>query len=292
MPLTPGDNLVVASTSDVENRGAGEARQAPDRQREVLLLWGLCFLAFRTLVPFAAGMAGPVWRPLFVVAFMFLSLLGPRLAAPLRLAPGRRVLFFVLFAGLSLLTAFAKPGALSGPSAALLDAYSDLFLIAAAAMLGHILAGLFREPSILAPVAIASALVDYWGVYFGTTKTVIEKHPDLVSKLSVQVPIPGMVDFPIGIGFGDFVFLAMFLVCALRFGMRERLTFWLSLAFLATAMMIVVYVGPNVPALVPMAVAFLAANVGCFRLQRAEAMAMLYAALIVGAVVAVVAAVR
>lgn len=267
----------------------------PGRQRERVLLWMLLFLGFRALLPLAGSLPRQAVLPGAVLLSMLLALWGPRVAAPIAVPSRWRILLFVLFAALSLGVATALPGAATRHAAVLLGAFSDLFLIAAAVMLGQFLAGLFREPNLLVPAAVAAAVIDYWGVYHGTTRAVIEQHSDWVPKLSVQVPVPGapgMPDLQLGIGFGDFVFLTLFLVCARQFGLRERRTFWLSFALLVGAMSFVVIFDRNVPALLPMSVAFLLANVGRFRFQRSEVFAMLYAALILAAAVGLVLVLR
>jgi len=145
--------------------------------------------------------------------------------------------------------------------------------------------------AVTTPAAIAAAVIDYWGVYHGTTRAVIEQHSEWVPKLSVHVPVPtspGLPDLSLGIGLGDFVFLTLFLASARRFGLRERRTFWLSFLFLVSAMAVVLLFDRNVPALVPMSAAFLLANVGRFRFQQSELRAMLYAAVIVAVVVGLV----
>ncbi|MBI3946506.1 MAG: hypothetical protein HY321_11350 [Armatimonadetes bacterium] len=286
------DELTVAVPgAGVDVRGDG-SEASLRRRREALLPWALCFLALRALVPYAGHWPPMLVRPAAIILFMLLSFWGPRLAAPIALPPRLRAALLPLLAGLSLLTAYAQTGADSAPAAALLSGYSDLFLIAAAVLLGQVLAGIFREPSILVPVAVVAAGVDYWGVNYGTTHEVLKKAPDVVSKLSVQVPLPGLMDVPLGIGFGDFVFFTVFLACAVRFGLRERLTFWLGFLFLLGGMAVVVAADLNVPALVPMAVAFLLANVGRFRFQRSEAVAMGYAALIIAALIGLVVVLR
>lgn len=278
--------MVAASLNAEKCDSTSGGGSRADRQRRLMLLWVLGFLGFRVVVPLAAflPLSASLVRPVALLAFMLLSLLGPRLIGPLPLRPVWRALLFPILAALSLATAGALPGTSTASAGLLLSAFSDLFLIGAASVLGALLAGFLREPNILVPASVVAALVDFWGVYFGTTRMVLERHQEVVSKLSVQVALPalpGALDLQIGIGFGDFVFLSFFLVCARRFDLREGRTFWFSFVFLLAAMAIVVWLGPNVPALLPMAAAFLAANAGCFRLQRSEALAMLYAGLII-----------
>lgn len=257
------------------------------RRREVVWLWALSFLALRTLVPYARGWPPWLVRPTALLLFMLLSFLGPRLAAPFSLALKWRIALVPLLASLSLIAAHAQPGAATPPAAALLSGFSDLCLIGTAVVVGQILADLFREPNLLVPAAVVAAVVDFWGVNYGTTQQVLKKAPHVVSKLSVHVPLPGMTDVPLGIGFGDFVFFTLFLTCAVRFGLRERLTFWLGFLLLLGAMGVVVALNLNVPALVPMAAAFLLANVGRFRFQRSEVRAMGVAGLLLATLIGI-----
>ncbi|HHX39417.1 MAG TPA: hypothetical protein GX715_05580 [Armatimonadetes bacterium] len=263
----------------------------PGRQRERILLWVLLFLGLRTLLPLAVFLPRPVAVPAAMLLAMLVALWGPRVAAACSLPARWGLPLFILFGICSFAVAGVLPGAATPHAAVLLHAFSDLFLIAAAIALGQALAALFREPNLLVPAAIAAAVIDYWGVYYGTTRAVIEQHSEWVPKLSVHVPVPtspGLPDLSLGIGLGDFVFLTLFLASARRFGLRERRTFWLSFLFLVSAMSVVLLFDRNVPALVPMSAAFLLANAGRFRFQRSELRAMLYAALILAVVVGLV----
>ncbi len=263
----------------------------PGRQRERILLWILLFLGLRTLLPLAVFLPRPVAIPAALLLAMLVALWGPRVAAACSLPVHWGLILFILFGACSFAVAGVLPEATTPHAGILLHAFSDLFLIAAAIALGQALAALFREPNLLVPAAIAAAVIDYWGVYHGTTRAVIEQHSEWVPKLSVHVPVPtapGLPDLGLGIGLGDFVFLTLFLACARRFGLRERRTFWLSFLFLVSAMAVVLLFDRNVPALVPMSAAFLLANVGRFRFQQSELRAMLYAAVIVAVVVGLV----
>lgn len=281
--------MSAVASANAGKGGTSENDAVAIRARH-LAIWIILFLLLHTFAPLAGALPAPLAHPTLLLCFMFFSLLGPRLLAPLILPVLYQVLFLLGAGALSLLTASAQFLVAARYHAILPAAFlaglSDLLLIVTAALCGQLLSRLFREPNILVPAAIVAGLIDYWGVYFGTTRAVLEHHASVVSKLSVQVPLPN-VDMQIGIGFGDFVFMTLFLACARRFSLREGLTFWLSFLFLLTAMTFVVFTGMNVPALVPMSAAFLIANIGRFRFQRSEVLALIYAALIVATLIGV-----
>lgn len=280
-----GSSITVGPTVDSEEGGPTGGGKAPAQQYRVLLLWALAFLAFRVLFVRLDGLPPSLALPVGVAVFMLLSLLGPRYAAPLRLPPVVSLLGFMLFGALSLGIAAWWGGPPPRPLPVPLAAVADLCLILAAIALGHLLLRLFREPNLLVPAAVAAAVIDYAMVYSpsGTTRALLEQHAEVVDKLSVAVPVPGMPDLQLGVGFGDFVFLSLFLAAAVRFDLRERRTFWVCTAFLVVAMALVALTGVPVPALVPMAIAFVVANAGRIRFAREEVRAMGVVALVIAA---------
>lgn len=278
----------------VEDRGPTGGVECPGRQHRLLLLWALVFVAFRVLFPLARAIPLLIGLPIAIAASMLLSLFGPRIAAPLRVSTGVALGVFAVFGPLSLGVSGLKIGPPAWPVTPLIAAASDLCLILAAIGLGKALLRLFREPNLLVPAAAVAALVDYAMVYSpsGTTRAVLERHSEMVGRLSVQVPVPGIPALQLGIGFGDFVFFSLFLSAAVRFGLRERRTFWLCYAFLVAGMGVVAIVGIPVPALVPMGIAFLIANGSRMRFERSELVALGVAALLIAVAAGVAVGVR
>lgn len=163
-----------------------------------------------------------------------------------------------------------------------------LFITTACTFFGVLLSRIVREPNILAPVALIAMPIDYLGAMtnIGFTQNVVHAHPSIVRAVSVPVPaVAGLPIFPF-IGPGDALFMAFFFAVVLRLGMNDRGTFWWMYGLL-TPSLIAVIVLPDfaIAALVPMGLAVLIANFKFFRLKRAEAFAVLYAAIFVIALV-------
>lgn len=163
-----------------------------------------------------------------------------------------------------------------------------LFITTACTFFGVLLSRIVREPNILAPVALIAMPIDYIGAMtkIGFTQNAIATHPNIVHNVMVPVPaVAGLPIFPY-IGPGDALFMAFFFAVVLRHGMNDRGTFWWMYGLLTPAMLAVILL-PNfsIAALVPMGVAVLIANFKFFRLKRAEAFAVLYAAVFVIALV-------
>jgi hypothetical protein len=169
---------------------------------------------------------------------------------------------------------------------------ADLALITAGASLGMLVARLIRDPKMLLPVAVAGAVVDFWGVFFGTTNAALKHTPAVVQAASAGIPTlgggatrQGMA--PISyVGVGDWLFLGLFLAVASTFQLQPRRTFWTLTAFVIAAMFLVLFdVVSYLPAIVPMAIAVLWVNRAELRLSRSEAFAVMYAVLMVAAMI-------
>lgn len=161
-------------------------------------------------------------------------------------------------------------------------------LMAAAVGLGATLSKLIREKNLLAPVIPFAAMVDMLTVLTpgGFVKQVMEKAPEIAERASVAVmAAPNAPEAvarltPIAIiGAGDFIFLALYAACLIRFGLRVRATMvglfvalWVYLA-LVLWVLPVLGIAPRLPALVPMALVTLAVNWRAFQLSRQETVA-------------------
>ena len=165
-----------------------------------------------------------------------------------------------------------------------------LFITLACTFFGILLSRIVREANILLPVALIAMPIDYIGAMtsIGFTQNTVAQHPGIVHAVSVPVPTVGGLHPISYIGPGDALFMAFFFAVVLRLGMNDRATFWWMYALLTVAMLLVLILPDfNIAALVPMGLAVLIANGRAFRLQRAEAFAVLYAgglvlALVVG----------
>lgn len=165
---------------------------------------------------------------------------------------------------------------------------SDFSITLACTFFGILLSRIVREPGILLPAALISMPIDYIGAMtpVGFTQNVVTQHPEIVRAVSVHVPtIRGLSLYPL-IGPGDALFMAFFFAVVLRLGLNDRGTFWWMYGLLTVAMLLVLALPHfNVAALVPMGLAVLVANRAAFRLKRSEVFAVLYAGLMVLALV-------
>lgn len=174
-------------------------------------------------------------------------------------------------------------GAVKGPPGMFLDLvlgpWSNLSLIAAMVLLGTFISLAIKDAPLMLPVLLVGGLVDYWGVYFGTTHHFVKNAPEIVERVSAKVPTVSFGGVPIvtTIGPGDFLFLGIFFASMARFRFDIPRTFWAFFALLLVSLMIVSWLPIPIPALVPMAIAMIGVNWRKLRLSRAEAFASFYA---------------
>ncbi|HEY3267235.1 MAG TPA: hypothetical protein VGM37_09930 [Armatimonadota bacterium] len=279
-------------------------RPAPNWARWAL--WPAIYLALRLAAPFIRMPHPALGNLVATIVFLLLPLLWLRTISVGKVHPAVGVALFLVFAVVWGELVLGMPfGVLAHvpwkahPMA--LDAlrltfrpFGDVALITAAALLGAALAGIISDPKMLLPVALVGGLVDYWGVYYGTTHAFLQAAPDFVRSASVGIPSFGGGFTATGlrpvsfVGFGDWVFLAMFLTVAARYDLSPRRTFWVLLGFLVPAMLLVLFgVVDTLPAVVPMALAIFTVNGRRLKLSRSEALSTLIAvALVVCAIAA------
>lgn len=181
-----------------------------------------------------------------------------------------------------LLLSFLSLGIQPSEASALLLPWENLFLMVTAILLGYSFSFMIKEAELLLPVTLVAGMVDYWGVYYGTTHQVLKKAPHIVSKLSSQMPSLGGVGPVLTIGFGDFFFLTLFLSCLHRFNLNIAQTFNAFLLWLALSLFLVLFLDIPVPALVPMAIAMLTVNPELRRLTPQEKIATVVVVILVG----------
>lgn len=152
---------------------------------------------------------------------------------------------------------------------------------------GIALSRIVRERNVLLPVALIAMPIDYLGAMtpIGFTQNAVARHPQIVSAVSVPVPIIHGLHIHALIGPGDALFIAFFFAAILRLGMNGRGTFWLMYFLLTATMLLVLFFGLPIAALVPMGIAVIAANRPFFTLKREEYFAMTYAGALVIALV-------
>lgn len=157
-------------------------------------------------------------------------------------------------------------------AAAALEALSDLGKILAAGGAGVGMAALLREPNILLPAGLFAAFADVVVVSVGTVRHALSTSQGqaLVAAVSARVPsVHPALGTGVTIGPADFLFLGVFLGCVWRFRLGLARNGVVLTAALAGTLLLTNVV-PAVPALAPMAVAFLAVNYRAFRLTRSE----------------------
>lgn len=170
---------------------------------------------------------------------------------------------------------------------------NGLLLIWLATCSGVWVSRLVKELKILFPIALVLALVDLYVVFGGglVTQATSGNAPvatAAMQALTVRLPAPhasrGAVPMQLAVGFADFLFIGLFFACFARFGVPSRATFYVLCATLVLYMYVVFQFGVALPALVPIAVVVIGMNLRAFRYARSELFALLYAGLLVVAI--------
>lgn len=172
---------------------------------------------------------------------------------------------------------------------------NSLALIWMAASIGVLASRLPREFKLLLPMGVALAMVDLYTVFGGGLVATAVSGKNTVAQtamhaLTVQLPTThdktGAAPFPLIIGVADFLFIALFFACFMRFGIPARRTFQVLFTVLYLYMAAVFVFDMPLPALVPVAVVVIGMHWRRFRYERSEAFALLYAGLILSAALA------
>lgn len=170
-----------------------------------------------------------------------------------------------------------------------------LALVWLAVSIGAVLARMLREFKLLLPIGATLALVDLYVVFGGGLVTQAESGKNPVAKiamdaLTVQLPTErpsgGAAPMELAVGFADFLFIAMFFAAFARFGIPSRKTFIVMSLTLVAYMILVMFTGLSLPALIPIAVVGIGMNLRRFRYERSEAFALLYAGILVVVILA------
>jgi len=169
----------------------------------------------------------------------------------------------------------------------------SLLLVWFASSLGVLVSRIVREVKMLMPIALALACVDLYVVFGGggpvkqavTGRSHVAQAAmrSLTAKLAPPQPHAAM-PMQLAVGFADFMFIALFFACLARFRIPARWTFVVLFVLLAVYMVLTSYV-ETLPALVPIAIVMIGMNLRRFRYSRSEAFALLYAGIIVVAVI-------
>lgn len=162
------------------------------------------------------------------------------------------------------------------------SALGTVLFLPACLFAGRLLSRVVRERGMTLPVCIVAALADIFTVFWGPTGQALERAPEVVQKLSLAIPAAGSavgvhgakgLAFVATMGLGDFIFLALFMSLAVRFGFP----LWRTLGAVMVGALVGVVLAlanpfglPGMPLLPYMAAAFLAANARSFALSAQE----------------------
>lgn len=227
-----------------------------------------------TPLPLVLTVVVLTWSAFMVATVLMVSALARRWLAP------RSALIALAF-GIGGWLSLIGIAAMLGPAAAKLPRTiglafglgSDLTLTVAKVGLGVLVAGLIREPNILLPAGAFAAFADYFMVRYGTVHVALstergQKLFDAVSSKTPAIQATGYQIPVLGIGPADIVFIAFFVACALRLEMASRATIVAFCIVLPIALVSALFT--NIPALLPMSVAFIIVNWRAFRLSPEE----------------------
>jgi hypothetical protein len=142
----------------------------------------------------------------------------------------------------------------------------NLALILWAVLVGRLVSRVIREGKLLLPVAVAASLADIFTVFWGPVGKIAEQAPQVANALSAQAPaaeVAKQVAAPVltYVGIGDFLFLAVFLSVALRYGMNAVGALWAAfVAMVAAAVVLAVWQPAGIPGLPFISVGVLLVN--------------------------------
>jgi len=172
---------------------------------------------------------------------------------------------------------------------------ADLTFVLFGAAFGVLLSRLLRSANMVPPAAAALALVDIWTVLLGgpvqrVMTSTSASAQRVAQAMTVQLPAPTSGAAPIAVvGFADFVFMAFFVGAMCRFlgdAIGYSRTIGPMAAVLALYMVVVLLTGWSLPALLPMALVVIAVHWRRFHYERSEIFALLYAGLLLLALMA------
>ena len=169
---------------------------------------------------------GPLAATLLALGVVALAIVGGVALAPTAALPARVVVPAALIGVALVALALRLPPVASGLAGA-------LGLLTVAALVGGAIGSRMESPGHLAAVALVSAAVDLWSVTSpsGPTHRIVQS-PALLRVLTLSVAIPPHREPRPAIGFGDAVFVALYLAAAARFSLpRARMgaALWLGI---------------------------------------------------------------
>jgi hypothetical protein len=178
-----------------------------------------------------------------------LATLAPRALAP---ESGRGVMLLAWAVPAVLATALLIWAGYSGTPATLTK-------LLAASLIGLALGSLLQTPIEIVGIALLIAAVDTYSVARGPTKVIVEHHQQVLNDFTLSF-------HPLGsraiaqIGASDFVFFAVFLAAAARFGLHRGRTWAAMTASFGLTLVLSYWLDRALPALPLLSLAFLVAN--------------------------------
>jgi hypothetical protein len=136
---------------------------------------------------------------------------------------------------------------------------ATLTKLLAASLIGLALGSLLQSPLEIVGIAVLIAAVDAYSVARGPTKVIVEHHQEVLNDFTLAF-------HPLGsegvaqIGASDFIFFAVFLAAAARFGLRTRLTWAAMTASFGLTLLLSYWLDRALPALPLLSLAFLVVN--------------------------------
>ncbi len=144
-------------------------------------------------------------------------------------------------------------------SAAQQPVLSNLAKFVAVTIAGWLFMRLIEELSWSVLIAVVIPFIDAYSVWKGPTHTITAHHAGVFTSFSIAFVVPG--GSAARLGFPDVFFFAVFLSCALRFGLRPFASWLVMVASLGVTVVATTYWATNgLPALPAISFGFLVPN--------------------------------
>lgn len=147
--------------------------------------------------------------------------------------------------------------------------FADLVIVVLSLCLGMLVACGLRRQAYIVLAAIVGAVADCYSVFGGPTSHIVKT--SAVNFMILQWPLLGQGEIGGVIGMGDFLFLALFLAGARKFGFHPGRNLAAMVLAFAVGYTVVLTTGKGLPALPFMGVAFFAVNWKKLSLSREDA---------------------
>jgi len=153
----------------------------------------------------------------------------------------------------------------------------SVLIMLAAASIGCLVSLRIKDRNLLLPVVMFAAWIDFWTVTKGPVAQMLKHAPEIAQTVSAPIPKAGTGAFvpQTMVGPGDFLFMALVFAAALRLGMNGRRNYWFVTVAMTLGMLVVMSGAlEQLPALVVLALAVVAANIREFKLSKQEAISI------------------